>query len=127
EILYDNISTDAYEWVELYNRTASPIDLSYYRFGNKDHVYYTFPNDTTSIIPANGFLLLTMKRSLLGLMFDVPGETNIHDWNGRFALGNANDTIRLVHPNEYKVNDSITPIASITYGVVSPWPTWAGA
>jgi len=55
EVMYDPISEDSEdEYVELYNRSSSPVDLGKWRL--EDAVSYAIPPGT--ILPAGGYLVI---------------------------------------------------------------------
>jgi hypothetical protein len=88
EVLYDTPGDDAIEeWVELYNGTASAINLSGYKLVD-NATTYTLPSIT---IPAGGFLTIASNSagfsSLYGFAPNVSGMT--------LALGNSGDRLTL--------------------------------
>lgn len=94
EINYN--SMDGYnhgEYVELYNRTASAINLTGYGFRDSrdttTNIYY-FPSGTT--LPANGYLVLTNQLDTFQLLH--PGVTNVLG-NFGFSFDNSGESLRL--------------------------------
>ncbi|KEO83985.1 lamin tail domain-containing protein [Tumebacillus flagellatus] len=89
EIMYNYASGTTQEWVELYNKTSSAIDLSGYKLTDNGvgatsltEGVYTFPSGTT--IPAGGYI--TIGNSL---------SSATYKWSGNFALGNSGDGVAL--------------------------------
>ena len=70
------------DWVELYNTTNQPIDLAgwYLSDDATDLKKYQFPANANSIIPANGYKVVTQAAD-----FGVAGLPGADD--GEFPLG----------------------------------------
>lgn len=88
------------DWVELYNNSPDPFDLSGYhmtdRITNLDK--WTFPGG--SIIPGNGFLRIWLSGRM-GLPFDL---NNLHA-NFRLGQTQENEIIALVAPDGSTIID----------------------
>jgi len=123
EILYDNVGSDAYEFVELHNTTDAPIDLGYFRLADNEFRPFVFPQGST--IPADGYAIVTMDSFIFRTQYGNPPNATIYGWDGRFNLANGGDIVRLVHPNQYQVDDVTTATEEVTYGTTAPWPNWA--
>lgn len=104
EIMYHHQSSylptgstaDPEEWVELYNRSGSSVDLGGWALhGGAD---FTFPVGTT--IPAGGYLVVAQNKLALAAKF--PAATIVGDWSG--SLANNNDEVRLEDANGNTVN-----------------------
>jgi hypothetical protein len=107
EIMYAP-STGEPEWVELYNRTDSPINLKKWKFSDASSTV-TITN-TDKFIPANSFIVLTADSSILNF-YNVPSEII------KFSLPALNNTGDAV-----KIKDSIgVKIDSLYY-----YPEWGG-
>ncbi len=66
EILPNPTGTDnSNEWIEINNKTASPISLGGWRISNGSGKTFLFPFDTT--IPANGYIILTDQETKIML------------------------------------------------------------
>lgn len=118
EILYDNIGSDAYEYVEIYNRNSSPIRLDYIRVGDPTPNYFEFPEGAE--IAGNGFVVLTMSISDLTMQYSVPGDVPM--FNVNYVLNNPSDTVYIAHPNSIDFQGTTTYIDVVTYNNVAPWP-----
>jgi hypothetical protein len=94
---------DAEEWIELFNRSASAVNLSGWKLGGG--ISYVFPASTT--IPAGGYLVVARDAALLALKY--PALTMAGDYSG--TLGNSGDLIVLEDPvgnpaDEVRYHDS---------------------
>ena len=94
EIMYDSVSGIDEEWVELYNTTSSPIDVSGWCLSDDDSFpvnsgegYLVIPPGTT--IAANGYLVLSEVS-----MIDITCEV-VCTQVGAWGLGNSGDNLSL--------------------------------
>ena len=107
EIMYAPSSGEP-EWVELYNRTDSPINLRKWKFSDASSTV-TITN-TDKFIPAKSFIVLTADSSILNF-YNVPSEII------KFSLPSLNNTGDAV-----MIKDSIgVKIDSLYYS-----PEWGG-
>ncbi len=84
EIMYNNIGAEAYEFVELFNRRSTPVELSGFGFGdNLTNIGYRIPEGT--VLPGYGYLVLTLDKDAFETEFGVGTVPNLHDW-GSFSL-----------------------------------------
>lgn len=123
EIAYDTFNSDNSEFIELYNRTSNPINISYLRVGDNQENYYSIPNGTT--LAPNGYVVVAQNYSWFTSSYPVVGQVFYHEY--MFNLANGGDTVRIIHPNEYRFNNTNNPIDEVTYDITSPWPTWSAA
>ena len=79
------------EWVELYNRSGTAIDLTGWELNGG--IGYDFPDATT--IPAGGYLVIA--KDATALQAKHPSITILGDYSNR--LGNGGDLITLEDPN----------------------------
>lgn len=130
EIMYDPLSGNADDqYVELYNRSAVPVDVSRWSF--TDGIKYTIPNGT--VIPANNYLVIA--RNAVRMLTNYPGlsgANTVGDFSG--SLSHGGDHLALALPtNHATVNSSGQPITNIihvvvdevTYGTGGRWGKWA--
>ena len=113
DIAYTNTKGNCknYEYVELYNKTDSEIDLSYWRFEvEKDK--YRLPKDT--ILGSGEYLLITDRKAAIETVYSLPVGAAIYEYD--FGLSNTGDTISLQNCNGQEVD-------SVTYSSTAPWPT----
>ncbi|MBI4601039.1 MAG: lamin tail domain-containing protein, partial [Planctomycetes bacterium] len=83
--------SDARQWIELWNRSASAVDLSGWSLSKG--VSFDFPPGTS--IPAGGALVVAGSAEAFRALH--PGVANVvGDWSGR--LSHASDTINLRDP-----------------------------
>jgi len=95
------------EWVELYNKSSSPSDLSNWSLAGG--VHYDFPTGTS--IPPGGYLIVA--RDLAAFAAKYPGVNAVGDFTGRLADSGA----------ELRLLDSYNnPSDSLTYYDGAPWP-----
>lgn len=128
EILYDNYDGDAFEFVELFNRTANPVDLSYYVFTDREGGRFVLP--VGSIIAANSYMILTQNSFNLRLQYPLPVGIPLLQWpENSILFGNSatGDSISMYHPNQFSPDGSGTPIDSVAFLPLAPWPTWTNA
>jgi hypothetical protein len=95
EIMYDDTASTDVEWAELYNRTGSAIDLSYWLL--LDAPAYPVATEgafylpTGTSIPAGGYLVVA-KEAVPGIPSAVVGTAF---FGGGWGLGNSGDNIGL--------------------------------
>jgi len=107
EIMYAP-STGEPEWVELFNRTASPINLKKWKFSDASSTITITNIDV--LIPANDYLVLSRDSSILNY-YNVGSE--IIEFNLP-ALNNTGDAV--------VIKDSLGVIIDSTYYL----PSWGG-
>jgi hypothetical protein len=114
EVLYDTPGTDEdEEWIEIYNPTASTIDLSDYKLGDEEEQgggegMYQFPSEAS--IPPAGVVVIALKATgfyaLYGFNPDyevtdtdssVPDMIKYSAWaTGKIALSNSGDEVLIL-------------------------------
>jgi len=108
EIHYDpDVKTDLAEFVELYNVTDEPVNVSGWYFSNG--ISFTFPGN--SFIPPNGFVVIAQNAAKFQAKF---GFAPTGQFEGK--LSNEGETICLRDTNNDKVDE-------VTYKLGFPWPT----
>jgi hypothetical protein len=110
EIHYDpDNKTEFVEFVELYNPTNAPVDLSgWHLLGGID---YTFPASVS--IPPNGYKVVAQNAAAFQTKF---GFMPLGPWLG--GLKNSGDTVELR-------DASNTTVDKVAYEAGFPWPTLA--
>lgn len=88
EFMYNSPGQDT-EYVELYNRSTSPVDMSDWRLKDGSSYYFTFPAGTE--IPANGYLVVCKDTAEIATKY---GIANIIG-NFSFSLNNDDDSLTL--------------------------------
>jgi len=108
EIHYDpDIKTEPAEFVELYNTTADPIDIS--QWALTDGIEYEFPE--TTILPGHGYVVVAEDPPTI---FQKYGVTAFGPFVGKLE----NDGERLVLRDDAGVK-----VDEVDYGAGFPWPT----
>ncbi|MBE0534120.1 MAG: lamin tail domain-containing protein, partial [Phycisphaerae bacterium] len=126
EIMYHHGSRDPrYEFVELYNQSASPVSLVGWSF--TDGIDYEFPPGTT--IAAGGYLAVAADPQLLAAVYDnlTVGVNLFGPYSG--GLDNHSERLRLSLPAA-EVNPATGKPYPITADEVTwydggRWPVWA--
>ncbi|HQF29203.1 MAG TPA: lamin tail domain-containing protein, partial [Bacteroidia bacterium] len=115
EVNYNSsLATDAGDWVELYNKTNSAIDVSGWVFSDGDNLHlYELP--INSIVPALGRIVLTQDTALFKSRFPM--------FNGSygpfgFGLSSNGEAIRLF-------DQSGSLYQTMMYDDAAPWPNGA--
>ncbi len=99
------------QWVELYNKSAAPVDVSGWAF--TAGIDYTFP-PATPPIPAGGFAVVAWNPATFATLH--PGVTAYGPFSG--SLGGSGDTITL-----HDANDN--PADEVSYVDGGRWSQWA--
>jgi len=110
EIMYNPEISALFEFVELYNPGASPVDLSHFYFSSG--IDFKFPAGAT--LPAHGFVVL-VKDPTQNIRVP-PGVEIFGPYDGK--LSNSGEKLTLK-------NSVGQTMESLTYGESFPWPTGA--
>ena len=116
EIHYDpDVKTELVEFVELYNTTATDIDLTNWYFTNA--ISYQFP--AGSVLPADDYIVVAENPAHIQAKwssgrFIVPPQLVFGPFDGK--LGNNGDRIELY-------NDQGDQVDRVDYQLGFPWPT----
>ena len=109
EIMYNSPGADE-EWIELYNNTASSIDLENWKVLDDDAGHSPIILPAGYSIDAGGFF--TIQISDNGNFPFTPD----YDGSGNFSLNNGGDAVRLWNADGYLVD-------IVNYDDSDPWPT----
>ncbi|MCW5552947.1 MAG: lamin tail domain-containing protein [Verrucomicrobiae bacterium] len=119
---------DLDEYVELHNRSDSPVDLGGWRF--TEGINFTFPPNTT--IAANGYLVVA--RNVNRLLTNYPGlnpanaignfSGNLANGGERLALAKLDYTIT-TNNNVAVTNTIYVVVDEVTYKDGGRWGRWA--
>lgn len=104
-------NNDCGDWVELYNTSNTPIDLSGWILKDDDDANgYIFANGT--LIPNGGYLVVCRDQKLFTNVFP-----QVHNLVGNlnFGLSSVSDVVRLYNKDHYLVD-------SVAYTADIPWP-----
>lgn len=100
------------EWIELYNKSAAPVDLSGWKLNNA--VDYTFPAGTT--IGPDQYLVISKDATSLKALY--PSATILGNYSG--SLSHSDELIQLL--------DAVgNPADEVHYYDSKPWPGAADA
>lgn len=109
-----SVGTSAAEWIELFNKSASPVDISGWKIKDSTSDIDTFP--ATSPIPAGGFVIVVTNNTIVG---SIPvSAVTIHLLDGDIGSGlnNAGD-------QAFLLNQADLEIDSMNYGsTTTPFP-----
>ncbi len=102
---------DPEDWVELYNNSDFPVDLSGWKFKNSDDNHlFSIPDNT--ILNVDAYIVLCRDLSAFSNVF--PDVTNVLGGLG-FGFDGNGELLRLF-------NDGLNIVDSLTYSNQSPWP-----
>jgi hypothetical protein len=130
EIMYNPNSPDSdWEWIELYNRTSSEIDLSGWVVDDRNGTPHTHSNIASGILPPGGNAILFNSDALTPDEFKAAWDQEINlvavtGW-GAMGLNNSGDTISLWTTFSSYQGDHLlhgNAVFTIEYSNVSPWP-----
>lgn len=111
EINYNsNPNDNAGDWYELHNTTNTPVDVSNW-FVRDGNLFNTFTIPAATVIPADGYLVLSQDTTLFLQQHSLVGN-----YVGQFnwGMGNGGDRIHIY--------DALhNPVVSMNYDDVSPW------
>ena len=121
------------EWVEIYNRGGSPVDLLDHRLAddNKDDSVIVETYFGSLIVEPGEFVLICALDDYFdngGV--DCHGVIHYETWGGGFALSNSGDEVILLTPDGY-VLDAVEygdgfSVAGVAMGLSSDWVTHTG-
>lgn len=130
EIFYNPISgDDDDEFIELHNRTASPVALGGWSF--TDGIDFRFP--TNAVIGAQGYVVVARDRArLLASHPGLAAAAVYGNYNG--TLANGGERVALAMPDLVVATNSFgltetnridIDIAEVTYGTGGLWGRWS--
>jgi hypothetical protein len=132
EIMYNPITgNNNDEYVELYNRTASPVNIGGWKFVSG--ISYTFPSNT--VIAPGGYLVVA--ENLTNLLAHYPGVLTSANTIGNYggSLGNAGERLALAMPDALVSTNTNTMtlvtntiyvvVNEVTYGDGGRWGNWS--
>ncbi len=130
EIMYHPISdSDNDEYVELYNRTGSPVDISGWKL--QDGISYAFPENT--VIPAYGYVVVAENATNLIAKYTQLNSANTFGNYDR-SLSDGGETIRLSMVDDListngsglvVTNFFSIPVDEVTYVDGGRWGQWS--
>jgi hypothetical protein len=133
EIMYNPISgSDNDEYVELHNRSASPVNVGGWRF--IEGITYTIPVGT--VIPAGGYLVVAENAAHLMTNYaGLSGANTVGNFNGSLANGGERlalaipDTIVSTNASTMAITTNLFYIVvdEVTYSDGGRWGRWSDA
>ncbi|HEY9510755.1 MAG TPA: lamin tail domain-containing protein, partial [Verrucomicrobiae bacterium] len=129
ELMYHPISeNDDDQYVELYNRTAAPVNLGGWTLD--DGVSYTFPSN--AVIGANGYVVVARSAVRLRSIYSNLNTANCFgDFSGRLSHGGERvvltkpDTHQDIVDGETLTNIINIAVDEVTYKTGGRWPSLA--
>jgi hypothetical protein len=110
ELFYHAINDSAEQWIELYNKGATAVDLSGWKFSQG--IDYLFPQGTS--LPAGGYLVIAWDPAAFTALH--PGVNALGPWSGNLSRGGETVLLR-------DANDNVTD--QVTYSDGGRWSQWA--
>ncbi|MBN2439729.1 MAG: lamin tail domain-containing protein [Spirochaetales bacterium] len=135
EIMYNPDSPDIeWEWIELYNRSDSFIDLSGWVVDDGNKTPHKSPNITSGIIPSHGTGILFNNDLISAVEFESAWRDGINvipvtDW-GTMGLNNSGDKIGIWNSFDAYNGDHelfTNTICAIHYSEELSWPAADGS
>jgi hypothetical protein len=106
-------SSDDFEWIELNNVGAAPLDLTGLQFN--EGIDFVFPDGWT--IPAGGYALVVRNRAAFRSRYGTNWES--------LVAGETADNFRNSGERVTLSYGAATPLLSFAYGDSAPWPAEA--
>jgi len=122
ELMYDPVSNDDNdEYIELFNRTGSPVNLSGWRL--EGGIQFTFPTNT--VLAANGYIVVAENLTNLLARYPQLNNTNLlGNYSG--SLKNSGERVALSMPDTTNGTNTIHIVVDeLSYGSGGQWPGWA--
>ena len=119
EIHYNPAGSDAFEFIEFFNASTTPLDLSGVSLSNA--VRFIFPNGATlspgqfTLVVENAAQFPARYQNAASLYY-WPGISVAGEWSG--GLGNSGDSVMLLASNG-------TVLAAVNYQTGGDWPSRA--
>lgn len=110
EYYSNTTSEDPEDWIEIYNKGDSAIDLSKWYVLDGDNRFFSLQNNTQ--IEAQGYLVICKDTSNFKSFY---GSEHLLAGNFDFSLGRSRDLIALF-------DDSYSPVKSLVYDEDERWP-----
>jgi regulation of enolase protein 1 (concanavalin A-like superfamily) len=130
ELMYKPISGDSDdEYIELFNRGTSPIDIGGWRF--TAGVTYTFPSNI--VVAPGGYVVVARSvTNLLAKYSALTAGNTFGDYDG--SLANRGERVALARPDlnvstnnagQPRTNTVYVVVDEVTYNTGGNWPVWA--
>ncbi len=102
EYLPDPLPGKSEEWIELYNRSETPVDLAGWQIG--DSVAQSFITEDVLVLPPGEFLVVCEQLDAFTLVYPETAPARVVEVNGWRTLNNTGDRIVLVDDFGYVVD-----------------------
>ena len=115
--MYRDLENDRDEYVELYNRGTSNINVGSWAF--TDGITFTIPAGT--VIAASNYLVIAKDRArLLARYTNLTAATCVGDYDG--SLANSGERVALAMPHDSNV---LILVDEVTYDDGGRWGSWS--
>jgi regulation of enolase protein 1 (concanavalin A-like superfamily) len=122
ELMYDPITeNDDDQYIELYNQGSNSVNLGGWQFTSG--ITFTFPTNT--IIPANGYLVVSRNvTNLLAKYSNLNSANTIGNYNSK--LSHNGERVALAMPQTLNGSNTIYVVEDeVTYGIGGRWGEWS--
>ncbi len=113
EIFYNALNDGAEQWIELYNKGATPVDLSGWKFS--DGVSYDFPATPPTVLTPGQYLVVAWNPSAFAALHPAAPPA-LGPWTGSLSGKGEKITLR-------DANDNLAD--QLTYSSSGRWSEWA--
>lgn len=128
EIMYNTASSEVnnhYEWIEIYNKGETSIDLTGFVLDDNNGSVLSIPNISSGSVKPDEFAILYNSEIIDTHFADIWQNSllNLIPVTSWSALSNNGDSIGLwQNIDTYATRTFTTAIDSVDYGISSPWP-----
>jgi autotransporter-associated beta strand protein len=122
ELMYDPITTDDFQYIELYNKGTNTVNLGGWQF--TAGVTYTFP--TNAVIGPNGYVVVGLDIATLFANYtNLDAGNTFGNYSGK--LSHKGELVALSQPESYfGTNIIYVKEDEVTYGTGGRWGVWSG-
>ncbi|HEY3861147.1 MAG TPA: lamin tail domain-containing protein, partial [Verrucomicrobiae bacterium] len=122
ELMYDPISGDDDQYIELYNKGTNTVNLAGWEFTSG--VTFTFPPNT--IIASNGYVVVGKNTANLFAHYpNLNAGNTVGNYSGK--LSHDGELVVLSQPESlYGTNTIFVEEDEVTYGTGGRWGQWSG-
>jgi len=122
ELMYDPITSDDFQYIELYNKGTNTISLAGWQF--TAGVIFTFP--TNAVIGPNGYVVAGKDIATLFANYtNLNAANTFGNYSGK--LSHNGELVALSQPESYFGTNTIyVEEDEVTYGTGGRWGEWSG-
>jgi hypothetical protein len=118
EIMYNSVESTDVEWIEFYNNSGAPLDLTGWWVVDDDPAGHSHI-PLSGVVPTGGIMVLAGTEALFTAKY--PGVTNLfpvffQTYAVEWSLGNSGDSV-----NVFNASDEL--VFTVTFDDAAPWPT----